>query len=130
MDKVKSGFAFHLHHNKLVEWCHDYDKRVEVILSNKPKKEQELRLRLFKLIPEDRLPPDLLKAGKAYDRARRKYSKATQIGIVKAFDTEQRKFDAYYATRADHQYDLEVLHKELCPDCPWNGETIFPNHSY
>jgi len=27
--------------------------------------------------------------------------------------------EAYYPQMVE-------LHKELCPDCPWDGETIFP----
>lgn len=86
---AKSGFAFHVHHNVLAEWCYDYGERVKVIKKDKPVEEQELRLRLFRLIPEDRLPVKLDKAWEAYGK------------------------------------ELKILHQELCPDCPWDGHTIF-----
>lgn len=88
----KSGFAFHCHHDVLVEHVWDYDKRVNFIKENKPPNEIELRLRLFKLIPNKRLPAKLNKAW------------------------------------ALSQPMLEQLHKELCPNCPWDGETIFPKN--
>ena len=90
----KSGVAFHCHHDQLVEWCFDYDERVKFIKEHKPPEEQELRLRLFKLIPKDRLPGKLVKARAAYWKARA-------------------------------AYDWDKLHKELCPDCTWDGKTIF-----
>ncbi len=86
--KIISGFAFHCHHDKLVEWVTNYDERVEYIKACKPPGERELRLRLFKMIPIDRLPVKLVKACA--------------------------------------EYDFTELHKELCPDCPWDGKTIFP----
>uniref|UniRef100_A0A6H1ZYZ7 Uncharacterized protein n=1 Tax=viral metagenome TaxID=1070528 RepID=A0A6H1ZYZ7_9ZZZZ len=97
--EIKSGLAFHCHHDTLVEWVSNYDERVEAIKANKPLEEQELRLRLFKLIPIERLPTELLEARAAYAKARAACAKA------------------YF----------EGLHRELCPDCPWNGETIFSN---
>ena len=102
-EQPKSGFAFHVHHNQLVELCTDYDERVRYIKATKPEAEQELRLRLFKLIPEDRLPQPLIKVWTAYDEAR------------KACDEARKALNS----------KLIKLHKELCPDCPFNGKTIF-----
>ena len=69
----QSGFAFHCHHDVLAEWVYDYDERVRFIKENKPADEQELRLRLFKLIPEDHLPEDLRKVQAEYDKAGAEY---------------------------------------------------------
>ena len=93
----KSGFAFHCHHDQLVEWVTNYGERVRYIKKHKPKNEVELRLKLFKFIPLDRLPVELIKAGEAYVKAVRKYYP-----------------------------ELEKLHSELCHNCPWDGHTIFP----
>lgn len=120
----KQVWAFHCHHDVLAEWCWDYDGRVRAIKRDKPTEEQELRLRLFKLIPIDRVPSDLLKAGEAYYKA------------VKAFDKAREAYDkagkAYYKARGAFDKAvftalplLEELHRELCPNCPWDGKTIF-----
>jgi hypothetical protein len=41
-----TGFFWHIHHNTLVEWCYNYQERVDYILLEKPVEEQPLRLRL------------------------------------------------------------------------------------
>ncbi len=103
MSMVKSGFAFHVHHNQLWEFCTDYDDRVDIIKKNKPENERELRLRLFKLIPGDRLPKLLIEARRAFNEARRAYNEARQVCSA----------------------DIIKLHDELCPNCPFDGDTIF-----
>ena len=117
------GFYFHCHHDELFEWVYDYDERVNYIKKYKPIKEQELRLRLLKMIPEDRIPVGLVKAREAYGKA------------VEAYGKEWKAYgkagEAYYKARVAYgkaweAYDWEKLHKELCPDCTWDGKTIFP----
>ena len=58
----ESGLAFHVHHDLLFEHCYDYDERVDFIKNCKPEGERKLRLKLFKMIPDDRLPQDGLEA--------------------------------------------------------------------
>ena len=99
----KSGIAFHCHHNFLCEPVFDYDERVASIKETKPKEEQELRLRLLQLFPNDRLPQTLVKAGEDYSKAGEAYSKAGEA----------------------YRKDIVKLHAELCPNCPWDGHTIF-----
>ncbi len=122
----KSGFAFHCHHDKLAEWCFDFNERVKYIKATKPEGEIKLHLKLFKLIPPDRIPTDLVKACKVYVKAEKVYDKAWKV-YVKA-----RK--AYYEAREVcdkeltlHKDYFDKLHMELCPNCPWDGETIFSN---
>ena len=116
-EMVNSGLAFHCHHDKLFEYVYDYQERVEYIKSRKLKDEQELRLRLFKLIPDNRLPKDLIKADATWVKARATWDKA---------DAARNKADAIYDKAiAKHTDFLTQLHAELCPDCPWDGETIF-----
>ena len=117
MKKIK-GFAFHCHHGELVEYVTDYNDRVKYIKKHKPKEEQEVRLRLFKMIPEDRLPADLIKASEARAKAWEACVKAREA-CVKARETRAKAIIKYTP-------ELEKLHKELCPDCPWDGYTIFP----
>jgi len=105
-----SGFAFHCHHDTLCEWVSDYDEWVDYIKEYKPPQEIELRLRLFQMIPEERLPEELVKAGTAYDKARTAYVKAGT---------------AHDKAIVSHTKELEKLHAELCPNCTWDGKTIF-----
>jgi hypothetical protein len=142
---IKSGFAFHVHHDQLVEFCTDYDERERYIKENKPEKERELRLKFFKLIPEDRLPPKLVEAWKAYieerktyDEARETYDKAwkayneaekTYVETRKTYDGARNAYDEAWKACNEawkaHKADLIKLHEELCPECPWDGRTIF-----
>ena len=122
---IKSGLAFHVHHNILIEFCYDYDERAKCIQQCKPIEEQELRLRLLQLIPLDRLPKKglevYLKAQEAYDKAQEAYLKAWE-----AYDKAQEAYDkAREAYLKANKKALEKLHTELCPNCPWDGETIF-----
>ena len=89
---------------------HDYDERVEYIRKHKPEEEQGLRLHLFKMIPNDGIPEPLLKARGVYDEA---------------WDVYDKTRDAYDKALAKHLPYLEELHKELCPDCPFDNGTIF-----
>ncbi len=105
------GLAFHCHHDKLVEFAYDYDERVTFIKESKPEEEIALRLRLFQMIPDERLSKrglaTYVKAWQAYDKAWQACDKARQAYLEKNIK------------------QLEKLHKELCPNCPWDGETIF-----
>jgi len=161
----KSGLAFHCHHDKLAEYVHDYDERVKFIKNNKPDKEQALRLHLFQLISEDRIPgrasklyEAYFKAGEAYFKAREACNKAREAydkvweAYDKAWEAYDKAWEAYNKAREAYdkawevcnkaweayfkageayfkEYDAwtETLHKELCPKCPWDGYSIFPD---
>ncbi len=112
--------AFHCHHGELVEPVYDYQKRVDYIKQYKPKDEQELRLKLFRLIPEDRIPGQDSVEWEASNKAWEASNKAREASnygklFIKAWGVYILKYQA----------QLEALHKELCPDCPWDGKTIF-----
>jgi len=51
--KLKQGLALHVHHDVLVEYCFNYDERVKYIKSDKPKEEQAIRLKVFKILPKE-----------------------------------------------------------------------------
>ena len=104
------GAAFHCHHKQLAEWVHNYDERVDYIKKMKPQSEVGLRLKLFKMIPKDRVPEELLKARVECDKARVEWDKA------------RVKWDK---ARVEWNPELIKLHEELCPDCPFDGTTIF-----
>ena len=63
--QIKSGFYWHVHHDKLIEYCYDYDERVDYIKKEKPRNEIETRLRLFKPVKHlERLPKEFVKQGR------------------------------------------------------------------
>ena len=128
----KTGFAFHCHHDTLFEYVTDYDERVRYIKEYKPEREQGLRLKLFKIIPDDRFPTKLDKAREAYDKAREANDKAWEAYDKawktndKAWEAYDKAREAYDKAREAYKPEIEALHKELCPGCPWDGKTIFP----
>ncbi len=169
--ETTSGLAFHCHHDTLVELVLDYNDRVDYIKRRKPVEEQELRLRLFKLIPEEKLPGKTSPEGQAFETARGAFEKAREAlepaweayeKAWKAFEPAWKAFEkareayetaskaykpareafgtaskayktaweayetAWEAYETAFRTELETLHKELCPDCPWDGQTIFP----
>ena len=75
----KQGFSIHCHHNILVEWCYDYDEIVEAIKKTKAENEQETRLKLFKILPDEALkeiPQSIIKAYTEWYKASAEWEKA------------------------------------------------------
>src|SRR3990170_2224375 len=101
---------WHIHHEVLLEWSDDIQERIDYIKAHKPPHEVETRLRLLKPV-QGALPPKLVKAKAAYAKARDAYDKA-KAAYNKAYD--------------ECLPQIEALHALECPDCPWNGTTIFP----
>ena len=66
-----------------------------------------------------------VKAWEAYDKAREAYVKAREAGD-KAWEAYDKAREAYNKTLNDHKDEIDALHREECPNCPWDGETIFP----
>ena len=118
MEKERqAGFAFHVHHDQLMEFCFDYAERIEYIKNHKPQGEQKLRLRLFRLIPPRRLPQALIGAWEVYDKAREARNKAREA-CDKAWEARDKAREACMP-------EIIKLHEELCPNCTWDGKTIF-----
>jgi tetratricopeptide (TPR) repeat protein len=108
MKKIKKGMFWHVHHDKLIEYCYNYDERVECIKNNKPKDEIETRLRLFKPV-KGKLPKEVIEAGAAYAKAITAYNKArAALGrAVAAYDKAGAAYDKAWAAlgRAVAAYD-------------------------
>ena len=112
---VPSGvMCWHIHHTRLLELSTEpLKKRAKYILEEKPEDERKLRLQLMRpVLHPEKFPKQLIKAsaelGKAYaevDKARAEWDKA----------------------RAEWNKEIEALHREECPNCPWDGGTIFPS---
>jgi len=136
---------WHIHHEVLLEWSDDIQERIDFIQAEKPKHEVEIRLRLLKPV-QGALPPKLVKAGDArgkaedanakawdaYVKARDAYVKAgdardkAKAAYDKAWDAFGKDWDAYRKAYDKYLPQIEALHALECPDCPWDGTTIFP----
>src|SRR3990167_5699638 len=146
---------WHIHHEVLLEWSDDIQERIDFIQAEKPKHEVEIRLRLLKPV-QGALPPKLDKAKAAYDKAWDAFGKdwdayvkaraafgkdwdaldKADAAYVKAGDAYVKAKAAFVKAKAAYNkaYDeclpqIEALHALECPDCPWNGTTIFPEPS-
>ena len=137
-----SGVAFHCHHDRLVEFVTNYDERVAYIKQEKPPAERPLRLRLFQMVPPERLSAGLAEAVNESTRLREESDRLRAEGNrlweeghrlwaeASRLWTESTRLWAE-STRlgveniAQHMPELLALHAELCPECPWNGQTIF-----
>ncbi len=97
---------WHCHHDVLCEFVDNPQERIDYIIWAKPNAEIDIRLRLFQPV-KGKLPPDVVEAWAAYDKARAAYDKA----------------------RENHREELEALHAKECPNCPWDGKTIFPEEN-
>ncbi len=97
-------WCWHIHHNVLVEpLTGPLEERIAFIRQHKPKGEIALRLRLLHPV-QGALPAPLVQALAAYDQARAAYDQAETA----------------------YKQEVEALHAQECPDCTWNGLTIFP----
>ena len=61
---------------------------------------------------------------KAHDEAKKVYHEA-QRAYFEAWDANDKAGMAYSEVLSNHKDEVEALHKQECPDCPWNGRTIF-----
>jgi len=113
--------CWHIHHTQLLELSTEpLKKRAKYILEEKPEDERKLRLQLMRpVLHPEKFPKQLIKAsaelGKAYaelDKARAEWDKAR---------AEWEK------ASAEWNKEIEALHREECPNCPWDGGTIFPS---
>ena len=139
-EQITAQFAWHVHHGTLVEpLVEPIEVRREYIRTHKPKSEQELRLRLLHEV-EGELPPEVVKAGQrwyaakqALDEARQAYHEAEQVpdeacqAYTEALRARKEARRAYLETLDAHMDAVLELHDRECPDCPWDGHTIFPD---
>jgi len=89
------GLAIHCHHNILIEYCYNYQERVEVIKRTKPKKEQKTRLKLFKILPKEALkdiPSNFIKPYQEWNKAYQEWNKTYQEWDEKSKDAFHKKW--------------------------------------
>ena len=136
-------FYWHIHHDVLLEVANEpIENRIAYIKSEKPKDEIETRLRLLKPVKGE-LPKKLIDARKAYVRALKVFDLAQEAYVQAREDYGQERKDYDLAQEAyvqageapDQEWkackpQVEALHKIECPDCPWDGKTIFPKRGF
>ena len=134
---VQRGFFWHVHHGILVEFCHSYKERASHIYTDKLTDEQELRFHLFKPV-KGSLPQAVVEAGlvydkawqardkarQAYDKTRQVYDEARQV-CDKARQVFDRARQVYDKALNNNMLAITALHEKECPNCPWDGITIF-----
>ena len=97
--KKITGMFWHVHHDKLCEWCYDYQERADFIKNEKPKNEIEIRLNLFKKV-KGKLPKEFIEAHKKYAEADNKWVEACKCP------------------------EIEKLHKKECGCKYWDGKEL------
>ena len=126
-------YYWHIHHEVLLEPSDDIGERREYIKNNKPVEEIPIRLHLLKEV-KGRLPEAYDEAYRAYDEAYRAYYEASKAydEASKAYYEASKAYDeayrAYYEACRACKLEIEALHELECPNCPWDGKTIFPNN--
>ena len=138
MNEIKTGWAIHCHHNRLVEFCYDYNERVEYIKNYKPKNEVELRLKLFRLLPIDALNDIPAAWQEAYAKWQEAYAKWQEADAKwqeayakwQEADAKRQEADAKWQ-EADAKWPMKLrnsFHKKWCGCSEWNGkELVFEN---
>ena len=122
---------WHVHHDQLVEVLTEpLAFRIDYIRAYKPKEEIGTRLRLLK--PASGVASALEQYKKVKASAWEQYEKVEAPALEQYKKVEAPALEQYKKVEASawEQYENEVgrLHREQCPDCPWNGSTIFPEH--
>ena len=139
---MKTKLAWHVHHDVLVEpLIGTIEDRAKYIRENKPASEIELRLKLLKKVI-GKLPRPFMETCEKYEEAREKsveawekYKEACETReksveacekYKEAWENREETWEKYEEAREKYKAEIEKLHKKECPDCPWNGITIFP----
>ena len=131
----QEGMFWHVHHDELVEYCYNYDKRVEFIKERKPGDEIEARLRLFKPV-EGELPEELVRAGEAVGKAEKDVVAADHACGIAEAGTYEAAIGALHEANAAHSKAwvvwrqvaqnnisaIKELHAKECPDCIWDDD--------
>lgn len=121
--------AWHVHHDRLYEpLTEPIEVRREYIQKRKPEAERAIRLRLLKVVvgPVSAVLDDLWRAFEATWRAP---DDSWRVGdvvpslVVPALGCAVLAFSDAWRV---HESEMLALHAVECPDCPWDGETIFP----
>src|SRR3990167_8525597 len=127
--KIISGMAFHVHHDVLFEYCHNYQERVDYINKEKPEHERKTRIKLFAMLTQEQiamLPKEFVEERQKYDEVSQKYDEVSQ-----KYNEAMQKYDEarQKCNEASQKYkpQLEEIHKKICGCKEWDGtELVFP----
>ena len=139
MATTKPKLYWHIHHDTLLEKTSNIQERIDYIKAEKAEAEIPLRLKLMTpVLHPEKLPARFRKASEAYHKAREAYNKTEEAyyKAAEALDKAEEAYDKareayhkawgdYHKARKDCNTEIEKLHREEHPDCPWNGKTIF-----
>jgi len=105
-------FVWHVHHDTFTEpLTKPIAERVKSIVESKPSYEIETRLRWLAPVIGP-LPSELDKAW---------------VELVKAWAEMDKALAEWDKAWTECQAELEALHAQEHPGCPWNGKTLFPD---
>ena len=144
--QLNSGLSIHCHHNALIEYCYDYKERVKYIKENKFKNEQEIRLRLFKILPKEAEKDLLERYLKAYTECKKADAKwiKTYAEWKKANTEQVKTYTKWIKANAEWtkayaewekayaewpQKSKDAFHKKWCGCKEWNGKELVFNPS-
>ena len=124
------GWYWHSGHAHLVSWMTAAHAagRWFVVATQKPERERPTRARLMH--PVARPYPDwLAEAGRLWDEGNRLWAERERLRAEanRLWDEADWLWDDADRLLTAHAADLDALHAAQCPDCPWDGETIFPH---
>lgn len=113
--------AFHMNHDELAAYIHyEYGGIENRDRQIKLKSCYTKRRSLIKEIPDELLPREILEAAKVVDEAVKDNNWVWMCHKEVELDTLIRNSER-----------MKRLHVDLCPNCPWNGHTIFtPEDDY
>ena len=130
----------HPYHCQHIWAVHDYERRKAEILHKKPANEHQERLKWMQRVSDDivaQMPDEFVRASETFAAACEKFDEAWEK-FHKADETLKKDYEAWKKageawdksyvdwkqTYAKHEPALEALHKQVFPDCPWNGRRL------
>ena len=125
------AMAWHCHHEQLAELLTETaTKRIAYVLSGKPIEERALRLHLFRPVCDTAVDAAEATYNAAVEAARATYNavlEAAQADYNAALEAARATYNAAVkAALATRDAAVKAAHQAECPDCPWDGRTIFP----
>lgn len=125
MSKSSVKYCWHKYHDVLMSPVTEPIKnRRAFIRKHKPKYQRALRLRLLKRVRGTVLLDRAAKA--AYDARIDLATIEKGKGLQGALHALAAAWASYETELRNFKANIELLHAEECPGCPWDGRTIFP----
>jgi hypothetical protein len=121
---MNTKYYWHIHHRVLFEQATEPIKnRIAYIKSDKPECEVALRLRLLKPVKDQKRLIAILTAYKKVEATAWEAYKKAKAPALEAYEK------ATATALAKRDKAINTLHAKECPNCPWDGMTIFPKRN-